>query len=169
MTSASLNRACAVFLQAVTLLIGLGVLTFLLWQPLVEGRNVNATLLQVYFSDPFLAYAYGASLPGFVALAQIFRLLGRAGRDRLYAPASVKALRTIKICALCLIGFVALGEVFLMAASLGTSDDPAGAIAMGVIVSFGVTVVTASAALCERQVAQAVAMKASAAEVSGVI
>jgi len=161
MTPSILNKVCALFLQCVIVLIGLGVLAFLLWQPLVEGRNANATIFQVYFTDPFLAYAYAASMLGFMGLVQAYKLLGLAGQDRLYMPASVKALRTIKLCALALIGCVALGEVFLVVTSFASSDDYAGGVAMGVFITVGLTVITASAALCERQMQKAVAMKAA--------
>jgi hypothetical protein len=162
MTSSALNRACAIFLQIVVVLIGVGVLAFLLWQPQVEGRNVNATTFQIYFNDPFLAYAYAASIAGFIALAQAFKLLGLAGNDGLYQPAAVKALATIKLCALALIGFIALGEVFLVVGSIGSTDDHAGGIMMGVFISFAMTVIAAAAALCERQVQQVAAMKPGA-------
>jgi len=36
-------------------LIGVGVLAGLLWEPQIEGRNVNATQFEIYFKDPFLA------------------------------------------------------------------------------------------------------------------
>jgi hypothetical protein len=40
-------RPFATILQAAVLLLGLLVALFLLWEPLLEGRNANATLTQV--------------------------------------------------------------------------------------------------------------------------
>lgn len=51
-----MKRGSTVFLQIVLVLIGIGALAFLLWEPHVEGRNKHATLFEVYFKDPFLAY-----------------------------------------------------------------------------------------------------------------
>jgi hypothetical protein len=51
------------FLQVVIVLIGIGVLAFMLWEPHVEGRNAHATVFEIYFHDPFLAYAYIGSIP----------------------------------------------------------------------------------------------------------
>src|SRR5882757_4418154 len=64
------------FLQAVIVLIGIGALALMLWEPHIEGRNAHATLFEIYFKDPFLAYAYIASIPFFVALYQAFKVLG---------------------------------------------------------------------------------------------
>lgn len=66
-------------------LFGVAALTFLLWEPHLEGRNVHATVYQIYFNDPFLAYAYIASLPfflGFVAGGVVFILLFGDKEDR---------------------------------------------------------------------------------------
>jgi hypothetical protein len=52
-----MKRSAAIVLQGVIVLIGIGALTFLLWEPHIEGRNVHATLFESYFKDPFLAYA----------------------------------------------------------------------------------------------------------------
>ena len=43
------------------------------------------TLFQIYFNDPFLAYAYIASLPVFVALYQAFKVLGYAGQNEVFS------------------------------------------------------------------------------------
>lgn len=74
-----MKRSSILFLQAVVVLIGIGVFVFMLWEPHIEGRNANATLFEIYFQDPFLAYAYTASIAFFVALYQVFKLLGYIG------------------------------------------------------------------------------------------
>jgi hypothetical protein len=104
----------------------------MLWEPHIEGRNAHATLFEIYFQDPFLAYAYLASTPFFVALYQAFKLLGYIGQDKAFSQATLKALRTIKSCALAIIGFVALGELFIM---LGNSDDRAGGVFVGILIA----------------------------------
>jgi len=128
-------------------LIGLCAFAFLLWEPHVEGRNAHATLFQIYFEDPFLAYAYLASTPFFVALYQASKMVGNAGQNGVVSREAVKPLRTIKYCALSLIGFVALGEVFLF---LGESDDRAGGVFMGLLIALGSIGIAATAAKFER-------------------
>jgi Protein of unknown function (DUF2975) len=121
-----------IFLQAVIVLIGIGALALMLWEPHIEGRNAHATLFEIYFKDPFLACAYFASIPFFVALYQAFKVLGYIGQNKAFSQATVKALRTIKFCALAIIGFVAVGELFIM---LRDSDDRAGGVFIGILIT----------------------------------
>jgi Protein of unknown function (DUF2975) len=141
------NRAPISFLRIVIFLVGVGALAFLLWEPRVEGRNAHATLFEIYFKDPFLAYAYIASIPFFVALYQAFKVLGYAGQNKVFSQASIKALRIIKFCALAIIGFVVAGEsIFIL---FNNSDDRAGGVFMGILIAFGSIVVAAAAAMFE--------------------
>lgn len=83
-----MERSPTIFLQPVIVLIGIGALAVMLWEPHIEGRNVHATLLEIYFNDPFLAYAYIASIPFFVALFQAFILLAYIGRNEVFSQCS---------------------------------------------------------------------------------
>jgi hypothetical protein len=145
-----------IFLQAVIVLIGIGALALMLWEPHIEGRNAHATLFEIYFNDPFLAYAYLASIPFFVALYQAFNALGYIRENKAFSQATVKALRTIKFCALAIVGFVAVGELFIM---LGDSDDRAGGVFIGILITFGSVVVATAAAMFERILLVAVDIK----------
>src|SRR5215211_4401588 len=101
-----MTRGSILFLRAAILLVGVGVLAGLLWEPRVEGRNANADLATIYFRDPFLAYVYVGSLPFFFGLFQAFKFLDYVGRGQAFSPAAVEALRHIKYCALAVIGFI---------------------------------------------------------------
>ena len=151
-----MKRVATLFLRAVLVLIGIGALALLLWEPHIEGRNAHATLFAIYFKDPFLAYAYVASIPFFVGLYQGFKVLGRAGQNEEFSPSAVRSLRTIKYCAIAIIGFVAGGELFIM---LGDSDDRAGGVFMGILITFGSIVIAAAAAMFERMLLNAVNVK----------
>jgi hypothetical protein len=94
-------------MKAVILLVGAAALAFLLGEPHFEGRNAHATVFEVYFKDPFLAYAYLASTPFFVALYRAYRAIGRATEEKL------RALRTIRNCAFALAGFAAFSVIFM--------------------------------------------------------
>jgi hypothetical protein len=151
-----MKRSSTGFLQIVIVLIGIGALALMLWEPHLEGRNAHATVFEVYFKDPFLAYAYIGSIPFFVALYQGFKVLGYAGQNKVFSQAAVKALRTIKLCAIALVGFVAVGEIFIM---MGDSDDRAGGVFMGVLITFGSIVIATAAATFEWILQNAVDMK----------
>jgi hypothetical protein len=151
-----MKRSSTVFLQAVVVLIGLGALAVLLVEPQFEGRNAHATQFEVYFKDPFLAYAYIASTAFFLALYQAFKVLGYAGRNMVFSPDAVKALRTIKYCAIASIGFIAGGVVFLL---LSESDDRPPIVMMGTLATFGLIVIASAAAMFERILQHAVEMK----------
>ena len=151
-----MKRSSTLFLQVVIVLIGIGALALMLWEPHIEGRNAHATTFQIYFNDPFLAYAYIASIPFFVALYQAFKVLGYAGQNKIFSQAAVKALRTIKYCAISIIGFVAVGEIFIM---VGTSDDRAGGVFMGVLITFGSIVIATAVAVFEQILQNAVDIK----------
>jgi hypothetical protein len=148
------NRVPIYFLKAIFFLIGMGALAVLLWEPHIEGRNAHATLFEIYFKDPFLAYAYIASIPFFVALYQAFKVLGYVGQDRVFSQASVKALRTIKFCALTIVGFVVAGEsIFIL---FNDSDDRAGGVVIGIVIAVGSLVIAAAAAMFEEILRNAV-------------
>jgi hypothetical protein len=144
------------FLQAVIVLIGIGALALMLWEPHLEGRNAHATLFEIYFKNPFLAYAYVASVPFFVALYQTFRVLGYIGQNKAFSRATVKALRTIKFCALAIIGFVAVSVIFMMFAD--KDDRPAG-VFMRILIAFPSLVIATAAAMFERILQNAVDTK----------
>ena len=149
-------KRSSIFLQVIIVLIGIGAFVFMLWEPHLEGRNAHSTLFEIYFNDPFLAYVYIASIPFFVALYQAIKVLGYSRQNKLFSQDAVKALHTIKYCAISIIGFVALGEIFIM---LGDSDDPAGGVFMGILISFGAVVIAAAAVMFERILQKSVDIK----------
>jgi hypothetical protein len=154
----SAKRGATVFLQVVIVLIGIGALALMLWEPHLEGRNAHATVFEIYFKDPFLAYAYLASIAFFVALFQAFTLLGYIGQDKVFSLNSVRALRTIKYCAIALIAMIGAAVAYLFIAVRG-KDDIAGGVAMGVLMIFVSVVIATAAAVFERLVQNAVDMK----------
>ena len=149
-------KRSSTFLQVVIVLIGIGALALMLWEPHIEGRNAHATLFEMYFKDPFLAYAYIASIPFFVALYQAFKVLGYVRQNKTFSQATVKALGTIKYCAIAIIGFVAVGVIFIM---FGDSEDRPAGIFMRILITFPSIVVATAAAMFERILQNAVEIK----------
>jgi len=151
-----MKRGSTIFLQVVIVLIAIGAFALLLWEPHIEGRNAHATLFEIYFKDPFLAYAYIGSIPFFVALYQAFKVLGFAGQNKILSPEAVKALRTIKYCALAIIGFVAVSIIFMI---FGDRDDRPAGVFMRILITFPSVVVATAAAMFERILQNAVDIK----------
>ena len=153
---AAMKSGATLFLRGVLVLFGIGALFLLLLEPHYEGRNAHATLFEIYFKDPFLAYAYIGSIPFFVGLYHGFKVLGYAGRNKEFSPSTVRSVRTIKYCAITLIGFVVGAEVFIM---VHESDDRAGGVFIGVLIAFASIVVATAMAVLERALQNAVDMK----------
>ena len=145
----TMKRGLAIFLQIVIVLLGAGIVAFLIWEPQVEGRNVNATQFEIYFKDPALAYIYLAFVPVFVGLYQGFKILGYAGRDEIFSQRSVRALRIIKYCAFTTAIFFLGAEAYLFIFMSG-KDDIAGGVAMGAMVILACTVTGIATAVSER-------------------
>ncbi len=154
-----MKRSSTVFLQGVIVLIGLGALALLLWEPQIEGRNAHATNFEIYFKDPFLALVYTGSIPFFVALYQAFKVLGYVGQNKVFSPEVVKALRTLRYCALAIIGFVVVEEIFILVMDKGDNDNPGAPIFLGILIIFPSIVVATAAAMFERILQKAVDMK----------
>lgn len=149
-----MKRDLAFVLQGAIVLIGVGALAFLLLEPRMEGRNAHATLFQTYFNDPFLAYAYVASISFFVALYQAYALLGDLRRKNTFSPNSVRALRTIKYCAAAMICFIVGPEAYLLIAR--PDDDIAGGVAIGFFLMLVSCVMVVTASSFEKKIQRAV-------------
>jgi len=154
-----MKRSSTIFLQIVIVLIGIGALALLLWEPQIEGVNAHATNFEIYFKDPFLALVYVGSIPFFIALYQAFKVLGYVGQNKVFSPEVVKALRTIKYCALAIIGFVVVEEIFLMLMNNRDTDNPGAPIFMGILITFPSIVVATAAAVFEQILQNAVDIK----------
>lgn len=153
-----MKKTSTIFLQVVVVLIGIGVLALMLWEPHIEGRNENATFFEIYFKDPFLAYVYIGSIAFFVAIYQAFRLLGYIRQNDLFSQRSVKALSVIKYCAMILVAFILGAEAYLFLAVRG-KDDIAGGVMMGLVMIFIFVVMATVAAVFERTLQEAVNIK----------
>lgn len=154
-----MKRASTYFLQTVIVLIGLLSLFILLRFPLYEGRNVDATLFEVYFQDPFLAYIYLAFVAVFVAYYQAFKLLAIIRSNAVFSVDGVRALRTIKYCAMTFIVFLLGAELWLFIFVRPLEEDIAGGVMMGLIMIFITTVVAVAAGLFERMLESATDIK----------
>lgn len=153
-----MKRISTFFLQAVVVFIAIATLAFLLWEPHLEGRNVGASLFEIYFKDPFLAYVYIASISFFVLLYQAFKLLGNIRNDKVFSQHSVKALRTIKYAAMVFITFIMGAEAYFFIVQRG-KEDIAGGVMIGLFIMLVSVVIGAAAIVFEKVLQNAVDMK----------
>lgn len=154
-----MKKSSTIFLQSVIVFIGIVMLVLMFLAPHFEGRNVNATLFQIYFQDPFLAYAYIASIFFFVGLYQVFKLLGYIGQNKIFSLSSVRAVRTIKYCAI-ILSISIVGAGFYIRIFHAENDDPAGFLAMCIVTTFISIVIASAAAVFEKTLQNAVDIKA---------
>lgn len=154
-----MKKSSTIFLQVVIVFISIGVLALMLWEPHLEGRNANATNFEIYFKDPFLAYAYTASIAFFVALYQAFKMLGYIGRNEVFSQASIKALRSIKYCAMILVVFIMGAEGYFLIVRSRVEEDIAGGVMIGIVLIFISIVVATATAVFEKTLQSAVELK----------
>jgi hypothetical protein len=82
--------------------------------------------------------------------------LGYIRRNEIFSQRSVRALRTIKYCALAIIGFVAVSVIFMIN---GDRDDRPAGVFMRILITFPSMVVAIATAVFERILQNAVDMK----------
>jgi hypothetical protein len=143
-----MKSSSALFFQVAIVLIGIGALALMLWEPHLEGRNAHATTFEIYFKDPFLAYVYLGSTPFFVALYRAFGLFGHVRQNGAFSQVTLDALRAIKRCAIALIGFVAGAAVFII--MFGDNEDRPAGIFMSFLFTLASSVVAIAAAMFAR-------------------
>jgi hypothetical protein len=152
-----MKRISIVFLQAVIVLIAIVALAIMIRLPLTEGRAANLDLFSIY-ADPFILYGYAASIAFFVALYKAFKLLGYIGQNKVFSSSSVKALKSIKYCAIVLSILIVLAGLYIKLFH-SKEDDPAGFLAMSIVTTFVSIVVATAAAIFEKLLQTAIDMK----------
>lgn len=85
-------------------------------------------------------------------------MLSYVGNNKTFSQGTVKALRTIKYCALVTAGAIVTSDAFLVVVASG-NDDPAGAVMLGIIATFASIVIATAAAVLERVLQSAVEIK----------
>ena len=152
-----MKKSSTIFLQLVIVLLGIVALAIMIRFPLTEGRAVNLDLFSIY-ADPFIIYSYLASIAFFIALYQAFKLLGYIRQNRVFSLSSVKALRTIKYCAIAMSILIVMAGLYIRIFH-AKDDDPAGFIALCIITTFLSNTIATAAAVFEKTLQSAVDIK----------
>jgi len=152
-----MKRISIIFLQVVVVIIGIVALSILVGFPLTEGRAQNLDLFSIYF-DPFILYGYASSIVFFVALYKAFKLLGYIRQNKLFSLTSVRTLRNIKYCTIILIVLILMAGLYVRIFH-SDDDDPAGFLAMCIVITFITTAVATAVAVLEKLLQNAVDLK----------
>ncbi len=152
-----MKKISILFLQSVLVLIAIVALIVLIRFPLSEGRAQNLDLFSIY-SDPLILYVYAASIAFFVALYKAFRFLGFIRHDKLFSIKSLKALTSIKYCAIVLSVLIAMAGIYIRIFH-NRDDDPAGFLAMCILLIFINIAVATAMSVFEKMLQKAVDMK----------
>lgn len=151
------KRISVLHLQAVILMVCIAALYIMIRIPLTEGRAENLDLFRIY-TDPFILYGYVSSIPFFVALYHAFKLLGYVGQNKLFTLHSIRAIRSIKYCAIILSILVVMAGLYIRMFH-DKEDDPAGFLAMCIVITMISIAVAIAAAVLDKNVHNAVNMK----------
>ncbi|NDL66781.1 DUF2975 domain-containing protein [Anaerotalea alkaliphila] len=147
-----------IFLKFVVVLMGLPVLALCIFVlPGIAGWFAELNPELSFLRYPFLTGLYATAIVFFVALHQTFQLLRHIDKGQAFSELSVKALKTIKCCALTISAFYVLFMplIYLMA----EVDDAPGMILIGMVIIFGCLVIAVFAAILQRLLKNAIDIK----------
>ena len=130
------------------MLVAVVVLTIMIRFPLTEGRATNLDLFSIY-ADPFILYGYATSVPFFIALYKAFKLFREIGRNKAISLSSLSALTGIKYCAVILSILISAAGIYIKIFH-SKDDDPAGFLAMCIVITFVSIVVAIAASVFEK-------------------
>ena len=142
-----MNKSSTIFLQGVISIIGIVSLAILIRFPLTEGRAANLDLFSIY-TDPFILFGYVASIPFFIALFNVFKLLGYIGQNKAFSLNSVRIFRTIKYCAIAVSILIVMAGIYIRIFH-NKDDDPAGFLTLCLVTTFVSLVIATAVALFE--------------------
>ncbi|MET1180333.1 DUF2975 domain-containing protein [Peribacillus simplex] len=146
------------FLKMAVILIGLPVLALCIFF-VPKIANFAAEL---YPDMPYLKYLvlidlYASAIPFYFALYQAFKLLSYIDKNKAFSELSVRALKTIKNCAITISGLYVVGmPLFYLIAEM---DDAPGIILIGMVVIFASMVIAVFAAVLQRLLQEAIDIK----------
>ena len=153
-----MKRGTTLFLKIAVILIGIPVLALCIFL-VPEIGNFAAELYPdiAYVKYLVLIDLYAAAIPFYFALYQAFKLLSYIDKNKAFSDLSVKALKTIKYCAITIsILFAAGMPLFYL---IGDKDDAPGVIVLGLVIIFASMVIAVFAAVLQRLLQEAIDIK----------
>ncbi|MDQ0877415.1 hypothetical protein QFZ77_006074 [Paenibacillus sp. V4I3] len=152
-----MNRWATFFLKGVIILIGIVALALCIFLlPEIASRDAEAHPVTAYLQYPFLLSAYLLSIPFFIALYQVFKLLIYIDKNNSFSELSVRALKVINRCAITISAFIVVGIVFV---AIFIEGDRAGVIALGLYSTIASSVIATFVGVLQRLVKEVVDIK----------
>ncbi|CAH0152931.1 MULTISPECIES: DUF2975 domain-containing protein [Peribacillus] len=146
------------FLKIAVILIGIPVLALCIFL-VPEVANFAAELYPDMTYLKYLVFIdlYASAIPFYFALYQAFKLLSYIDKNSAFSELSVRALKTIKNCAITISGLYVAGmPLFYLMAEM---DDAPGIILIGMVVIFASMVIAVFAAVLQRLLQEAIDIK----------
>ncbi len=106
---------------------------------------------------PMVIVLYVSAIPYFIALFQTFKLLGYIDRNNAFSVLSVQTLKKIKLCAIVISVLFIVDLPFLF--RIADIDDAPGIVLFSLIIIFASTVIAVFAAVLQKLLANALAIK----------
>jgi len=152
------KRGTTLFLKIAVIMIGIPVLALCIF---VVPEIANYAVV-LYPDMTYLKYLvfiglYVTAIPFYFALYQAFKLLNYIDKGTAFSDSSIKALKTIKHCAITISILYVVGmPLFYL---IGEKDDAPGAILLGLVVIFASMVIAVFAAVLQKLLQEAIDIK----------
>lgn len=144
------------FLKIIVILMGIPVFALCLFGLPAIAKEA-AGHFPTHWVYPSIIGMYGAAIPFYAVLYQAFRLLTYIDKNIAFSELSVKALKTIKYCAVSVsILFSASLPLFYLVAD---ADDAPGLLLLGMVIAFAPIVIAVFAAVLEKLLKDAIDIK----------
>ena len=153
-----MKRGTTFFLKIAVIIIGIPVLALCIFLvPEIANYAVELYPDMTYLKYLVLIGLYVTAIPFYFALYQAFKLLNYIDKNKAFSDLSVKALNTIKYCAITIsILYVADLPLFYL---IGDKDDAPGVILLGLVIIFASMVIAVFAAVLQKILKEAIDIK----------
>lgn len=149
-----MKKGSTLFLKSVIVLMGLGALALCV---IGLPRLIKTEWTGDFDYGWIFVGLYAPAIPFFIALRQALKLLGYVDENTAFSELSVTALKKIKRCALVISGLFAAGLPYIF--QVAERDDAPGVMLIGIIISGASFVIAVFAAVLQKLVQNAVAIK----------
>ena len=147
-----MERGSTLFLRGAVVAIGTVILALCFFALPAGIRAENAGGYRL-----ILLGMYVPAVPFYIALYQTLKLLHYIDKDKAFSDLSVKALKTIKYCAVAIGALYAAGMPYVF--HVADKDDAPGVVALGFIIIFASSVVAVAAAVLQKLLRSAIDIK----------
>ncbi|MZQ83330.1 DUF2975 domain-containing protein [Paenibacillus sp. 5J-6] len=153
-----MKQITTLFLKFAVIFLGVPILALCIFLVPKIGNFAGEVYLNIaYMKSLVLIDMYAAAIPFYFALYQAFKLLSYIDKNQAFSELSVKALQSIKYCAITISTLYLLGMplYYLMAEGV----DPPSFIPIGWIIIFSSIVIAVFAAVLQRLLQEAIHIK----------